>query len=590
MLTKAFEVVQNQPTGEQFRRLILDAPDVVAILEADLTVRFVSRSVQGALGFSPEEVEGCNLREYLNPGEVERVFFEFRRPPGEGGAGAPRSSEVGLRHKDGSWRCFDASVVDRLDDSGFRGIVVYLRDMTERKAQEEQLAHRAMHDQLTGLPNRALFLDRLSRALGAAAREFEPVAVLYLDLDDFKAINDSQGHAVGDQVLVALGQRVRACLRPGDTVARLGGDEFAVLIEEAARDAERVAARIREALREPLDLGGSGVRVSASVGVAMSSGVPGDRPEDLLRAADAAMYRAKKARGYSSNALDAARGGARPGLEDRLRRAMESDELSLHYQAVSRPDTRRIVCMEALLRCETPELGALPPQEIVDLAEQSELLDPLGRWILREACRQAVVWRRMWADRPPLVSVNLSARQVRQASLPETIGATLRETGLDAGGLLLEIAEESLTDGDADGVVRRLRRLKALGVKIAVDGFAPGNPEFPDFAPLPIDYLKFEGSLVRNLGRGRKNAGLLVSLYTGLAQARDIGVIAEGVESVEQLRALEQMDCDLVQGFYLWRPLPGPRATELLMANLGSFRGECETDGRGERVREEFLG
>ena len=563
------------PTDEQFRQLVLEAPDVIAILEADLTVRFVCRSIRGALGFSPEEVEGSNLREYLDPVEAEDVFFDLGHPPGQLVVGAPKTLEVGLRHKDGSRRRFDASVVDWLEDPGFRGIAAYLRDVTERRTQEERLAHQALHDPLTGLPNRTLFVDRLTRALGASAREGEPVAVLFLDLDDFKSINDSLGHAAGDRVLVALGQRLRACLRPGDTVARLGGDEFAVLIEESARDAQRVAQRISDALRKPLDLEGRDVRVFASVGVATSSDVPGndDLPEDLLRAADAAMYRAKKNRarrgfGYG---LGAVKGGVHLGVVDRLRRAVERDELSLHYQAIASPDARKIACMEALLRWDDPELGNLPPQEIIGLAERSNLMAPLGRWILREACAQALLWRAMWPGSPPLISVNVSVHQFRQASLPETVATTLRETGLEPDALVLEVPEEALIDGDEEErYVEKLGKLGTLGVKLAIDDFAPGNPELPNLERLPVDFLKFERPLVKGLGSGTNNAGLLASLYTGLAQARDISVVAEGVGSLKQLEAVKETGCDLVQGFYLFRPLPGSRATEILAMNLGS--------------------
>ena len=561
------------PTDEQFRLLVLDAPDVVAILEADLTVRFVCRSVRRLLGFSSEELADSNLREYLDPGEADRVLFEFKRKSGRGTEDALKTFEVRLRHKDGSWRRFDATVIDRLEEPVFRGMALYLRDVTERRAQEEQLVHQALHDPLTGLANRALFVDRLSRALGATAREREPVAVLFIDLDDFKAVNDSLGHAAGDRLLVALGQRVRACLRPGDTVARFGGDEFAVLLEETAREAETVAARIRETLHEPLNLEGEVIRVSASVGIAISDGMlSNDGPEDLLRSADASMYRAKKdkARRGSRYGFEAVKGRVRHGLEDRLRRAVKREELSLYYLAAATPDTRRIACMEALLRWEDPEIGVLSPQEIIGLAERSDIMAPLGRWILGEACNQALLWHEMWPNGPPLVSVNLSANQFQQDSLFGAVGTTLREIGLDPDALVLEIAEESLMHGNAEGVVERLCRLRNLGVKLAIDDFAPGNPELPNLRRLPVDFVKLERSLVKGLGRGRKNAGLLAQLYTGLAQSQGIGVVAEGVESIEQLEALEQMECDLVQGFYLWRPLPGPEATELLRANLGA--------------------
>ena len=557
--------------GEEFRLLVKNAPDVIVLTEADGTVRYVSPSISRVLGYRPEEFVGKKLAEYLHS---EAHGWS------SGGSSQDDSSPVvpahgvmmRLRHADGSWRRVEALSVDLPSGSGTRR-GYYLHDVTERKAIEEDLTRRAFHDPLTGLANRALFMNRLEHALSRTPRQREAVAVLFLDLDNFKAVNDSLGHAAGDRLLVVLGKRVQACVRPSDTVARLGGDEFAVLIEETARDAERVAERIREVLREPLDLEGRKLRVCASLGIAISTDLPGnERPEDLLRAADASMYRAKSNKAYraSRDGFEAMSVGVRAGLEDRLRSVIEREEFDLHYLAAATPGNRTIACMEALLRWETPELSGFTPQEIVGLAERSDLMGPLERWIVMEACRQALLWRRMWPGSPPLVSVNVSARQFRRGSLYEEVGTALRETDLSPDALVLEIAEEALMDGDAEEVAGGLSKLKDLGVKLAVDGFAPGNAELPDLERLPIDFLKLERSLVRKLGRGRKNAGLLVSLYTGLAQSRGIGVVAEGVESVEQLEALEKTGCDLVQGFYLWEPLPGLQATELLRTNLGS--------------------
>ena len=282
-------------TNEQPRRLVLEAPDVIAILEPDLTVRFVSCSTRGAPGFLPVEMEGSDPRGYLDSGEAEDAFYEPGYPSRGLALGGPKNPEIKLRHRDGSWRRSADTVVDWVEDPGFQGIAVCLGDVAGWRVREERLAHEAVRDPQTGSPNRALSLDLLTRASGAGGREDEPVAVLFLDLDDFKSINDSLGHAAGDRLLVALGQKMRVCLRPGDVLARLGGDEFAALIEGSAGDAERVAERLGDALRELLDLEGREVRAFTTVGVATSSNASvTERPETLLRAAGAATYRAKK--------------------------------------------------------------------------------------------------------------------------------------------------------------------------------------------------------------------------------------------------------------------------------------------------------
>lgn len=545
----------------RFRGLVQNAPDVVVVLRADSTVRYVSPSVGRVLGYRPEELVGTRLSRYLRPEDLRRVLGGIKKVSGED---VPVPVGFEMAHADGSQRYLEIVGVDLLEDPEVGGILCHVRDVTARKVAEVDLFRWAFHDALTGLTNRALFMDRLGHALARAPRRPEPVAVLFIDLDDFKAVNDGFGHEAGDRLLVEAGRRLRACLRPGDTVARLGGDEFAVLLEDspgdAARDPERVADRISEALREPFALSEGPMFVTASVGVAQS-GAGLDGAEDLLRAADEAMYRTKrrhKARWrIPRGTVD---GSGHRWRECDLLRAVEHEELEVYYQPEVLPG-RGIAGMEALLRWEHPERGLVTMAEFITVAEESGLIVPVGRWVLREACRQALLWRERYPSAPPSISVNLSAGQLRGAA--PTVAAVLRETGLDPSALTLEFREGVLL-GDEGEVVEELLKLKGLGVGLAIDHFGPAYPFLPDLARVPVDFLKIDRSLVRKLGRGDRDARLLVSLYVGVAQATGARAVAEGVETAEQLAELREMECDLAQGYYFWEPLPVRDATEIL--------------------------
>jgi diguanylate cyclase (GGDEF)-like protein/PAS domain S-box-containing protein len=467
-----------------------------------------------------------------------------------------------------------------------------VHDVTERKALEEQLQHQALHDPLTSLPNRTLFTDRLRQALARAKRRGSEVAVLFMDLDNFKVINDSLGHKMGDRLLIAVSKRVKAVLRPEDTVARLGGDEFIFLLEDTdMKRAIRVAERVSERLREPFSLGRRRLFISVSIGIA-SGNVKGKYAADLLRNADLAMYRAKysgKARYAVFEEAMKTRALERLELEHGLRRALERDEFRLHYQpqmlldvslqqylrsmrsraiVSSRvPRAPRITAVEALVRWEHPEHGLLPPAEFVSLAEETGLIVPIGELVLEKACRRGNEWQEsLPADRSLAVCVNLSAKQFREPKLTETVSRVLRETGLDPTCLHLEITE-STAMSDAPATVATLEDLKALGVRMVIDDFGTGYSSLSYLERFPVDYVKIDRSFV---GKVEEDPGAtdLVFGMVSLAHALGIKVIAEGVETEGQLVRLQRMRCDLAQGIYFSEPLSGEAVGMLLETNV----------------------
>ncbi len=454
-------------------------------------------------------------------------------------------------------------------------------NVTARRTLEEQLARQAFHDALTGLPNRALFMDRLAHSLDSAAREQHAIGVIFLDLDRFKVINDSLGHAVGDQLLVAVGQRLREALRPGDTIARLGGDEFTVLLEGpvGVNEAVGIAERITVVLDAPFTVGGREIFTTGSLGIALSR--PGhDGPTDLLRDADIAMYRAKDkgVAGYeifdpSMNAYAV----RRLELETRLRQALERRELILHYQPVVSLATGEITGMEALVRWQYPGQGIISPGEFIPLAEETGLILPIGHWVLEEACRQARQWQtsRTFAASARLftVNVNLSAKQFAQPTLIAEIAQVLRETGVDPGGITLEITESVMMD-DAEATALTLRKLKALGVRLAMDDFGTGYSSLSYLKRFPMDILKIDKSFVDGLGHDEDDTTIVRAIIS-LGRALGVSLVAEGVETVGQIAALQALGCEVGQGFYFAQPLPPDAARAIVTRGaIGAARAE----------------
>jgi diguanylate cyclase (GGDEF)-like protein len=446
------------------------------------------------------------------------------------------------------------------------------QEINEFPRRLDQLIREAFRDALTGLPNRALFMDRLSHALIRAERGGGNLAVLFLDLDRFKILNETLGREVGDRLLVEVAHRLAACLSPEDTVARLGGDEFALLLEDTSDlgAASALAERVSAELQRPFVVDGRDVLISASIGVALTGG-GSMQPEEVLRNADLAMYQAKaegRARyelyepGLSVSTRE------RLDLQADLRSAGARQELSLRYQPVVRLANIRPVEVEALVRWDHRRRGALLPADFIGLSEETGLIVPIGQWILREACRQARAWQGEPSGVPPLViSVNLSAGQFERDALPDEVAAILGETGLEPGRLQLEISEAVLMRDDPR-TFGRLEALRAIGVRLAIDDFGTGYASLSYLKRLPVDCLKIDRSLVKGVGYETEDAAIIRAVAS-LARSLGITVTAEGVETHAQLVQLREVGCDQGQGYFFARPVSADRIPELL-ASLGA--------------------
>ena len=449
---------------------------------------------------------------------------------------APYALERRYFHADGHevWSLSNISLIRDSEGKPIHFVCLH-QDITERKALEERLEHQAFYDALTDLPNRILFLDRLNQALARTRREDGPVAVLLLDLDNFKVVNDSLGHDAGNSLLIDLAVQLEVSVRPGDTVGRIFGDECAILLEAPAgvEDARRVVERIEESLQVPFDVDGREAYLSASIGIALGETAE-DGAAELLRHVDLAMYEAKD-RGKTQHEVYTSRLNARAverlDLENALRRAIEREEFEVHYQPTIELSTGTIVGFEALARWRHPERGLVVAGEFIELAEETGMIRPIGRLVVEEACRQAQEWRERYPNKALLMGVNLSANQF--ANQPDMIPAVLDDTGLDSQGLQLEITERAVMN-DAEYSIGRLRKLKDRGVGLAIDDYGMGYSCLYYLKRMPVDSLKIDRSFVEGLGADPGDEAI-VSGTIGLAHALGLKVVAEGVETAEQL-------------------------------------------------------
>jgi len=457
--------------------------------------------------------------------------------------------------------------------------VAIIQDISERRAAEEQLSFLAYHDTLTRLPNRVLLLERLQQAMLDAERVNRLVAVMFLDLDRFKVINDTLGHHVGDALLKAVAERLKSCVRPGDIIARLGGDEFTVVLANVAHvdDVARVTRKIIDSFVQPFRVEDHDLFTTTSIGITL---YPFDEqnPEGLLKNADAAMYHAKE-RGRNNFQFFTAelnvRAERRLKLETALRRALELGELSLHYQPQVEMKGGRLVGMEALLRWQNPELGNVSPAEFIPIAEETGLILPIGDWVLREACRQIRVWHATkFSFSKMQVAVNISGKQLRQKDFPDRVQKVLLETGLEPRYLDLELTE-SLLMVDAEETSDIMHVLHDMGISFSVDDFGTGYSSLSYLKRFPIDILKIDQSFVRDLATDPNDVAIVKTI---IAMAHTLGmrVIAEGVETYTQLEFLRDQNCDGSQGYYCSKPLPADEFTELLADWERIRQGRCD--------------
>jgi diguanylate cyclase (GGDEF)-like protein len=567
---------RGSSTALHLRTAIEQSPLATAILDPDGRCMLVNAAwnalwspgedslPEGSSVFESERLRTMGLTAYLEEcrrnGEVTTPLLFCEAPPG-----------MRLR-----WlRAFIYPVRDELGTMLEMGVVI--EDFTERRALEDQLVHQAFHDSLTGLPNRALFLDRLTHALSRSKREAQRsqacgVALLYMDLDDFKRFNDSLGHAAGDQLLVGVAERIGAHLRLGDTFARFGGDEFAMLLEglEDVSQAAEVAERIKRDLSVPFEVDGHQAVVTSSIGIVMAatgSNTDEDYAEELMRRADIAMYRSKSEGKDRHEVFSVGMNHslAHLQMEEDLRRAIEREEFRVYYQPQVLLGTGETVGFEALVRWKHPERGLLPPSEFIPLAEETGLIVRLGGWVLAQACRQARLFREQISPgAPPRMYVNLSASQFRHPELVEEISAILSETETDPRTLALEITESVMME-QRPAVMDILRALKDLGVTLVMDDFGTGYSSITNLKSFPVDVLKVDRSIVEGMDSDLTNRAI-VSAAIDFAHALGLDVVAEGVETSGELDSLRSMGCDVAQGYYWLRPCSSEKITELLAA------------------------
>jgi len=565
----------------RFRSLVHHASDLITVVDGEGRVRYQSPSLERLLGIAADAAMDEPYLDLVD--EPERVSLGSMLA-NLGAKGGPATAEYRLRHADGSWRSVESIITDLTADPAVGGIVLNTRDVTDRKALEEELAHQAFHDSLTGLSNRAVFRDRVDHALARSARVDVPLTVLLLDLDGFKTINDSLGHEAGDELLIAVGARIQSCGRESDTVARLGGDEFGILLEDGGDElrATQVADRVLHTLSAPYEVRGREIFVRASIGIAFSSAEI-DTTDDLIRNADTAMYAAKAAGRDRYQVFEPAmhtRALRRFEVHADLQRALDREELAVYYQPIIDFSTGTVRAVEALVRWLHPTRGVLAPIEFIGVAEDTALIVPLGRWVLEEACRQTVLWRAMDADAPTLtVSVNLSTRQLLEPDIVQQVHQVLQETGLEPDALTLELTEGSLMQDVGETGVK-LRGLKQLGVRLAIDDFGTGSSSLAYLKHFPIDLLKIDKSFVDQVTAEESEGSALVRTIIELAHAFELDTVAEGIEAEDQLDELRAAGCRSGQGYLFARPLVRESMEALLHSGqdaLPPLRNEEET-------------
>jgi diguanylate cyclase (GGDEF)-like protein/PAS domain S-box-containing protein len=549
-------VVHEARVERKFRAMVQYSSDLMTLLGSDLRITYQSEAVTKILGRQTYEFLGQTMNAVVHPDDAPVVQAHLARVLA-GGLGSTSTLQLRMAHLDGQWRIVDVVITNLFDEPDVGAIVLNGRDVTERHALEQELNHQAFHDTLTGLANRALFFDRLGHAMDRGLREENPVAVLFLDLDDFKTVNDSFGHPAGDQLLVEVAKRIRSATRPGDTVARFGGDEFAVLVEEGfmPTSAQEVARRIIDALNPTIRVLTNDVSTRPSIGIAIADR-PLVTPDDLLRDADLAMYVAKR-NGKGRYEMyepkmheDALR---RLETEAGIREGIAAKQFEVFYQPIVDTHSGQLIAAEALVRWNHPSRGLLAPIEFITVAEDTGLIVPLGEQVLCSAVRQAQQWKQSGTVDPDFyVSVNLSAHQLHDAGLVEIVAQALTKSGLSPDGLVLEVTESALVE-NLSVTVPRLLALRALGVRLAIDDFGTGYSSLSYLADLPINFVKIDKSFIDRMTPDVEGSAVVRGVVD-LSHAMGFTCIAEGVEEEVQRTVLEELDCDFIQGYLFGKP------------------------------------
>ena len=536
---------------ERFRALTEQSTDIIFIADLSGRIKYASPSVYTVLALLGNSLVGKNMSDLLHPDDCTKTISAGLR------SGPNPIVELRLRHADGRWLCFECAIRNLIQHKNIGGIVYNARDITERKHAQEQLLFSATHDALTGLPNRASFLGRLQSVVDRMKRHpHEAAAVLFIDIDDFKVVNDCYGHATGDLLIKEVSNRLRACMRSDGTIARMGGDEFTILVEDVndPSDAIRVAERIQSSFTRPFLLEGLEIFKSTSIGIALTS--PQTSAEAVLQNADIAMYRAKDQGKACSELFDRTMHEevmSRLLLEAKLRSALENEELTLHYQPIVSVNTGAVQGFEALLRWQPPGLDSVPPSTFVPIAEQCGLIVPISIWVLRKACLEVANWReRHPAEPPPYVSINISSKHFSHGGFIGHVKDALQESSADPQCITIELTE-SLAMNDVAATSQTMAQLRALGVTLSIDDFGTGYSSLSYLRRFPVDTLKIDQSFVKTMDAENY---AIVKTIVGLARNLDLNVVAEGVETTDQHQLLALAGCGSAQGYLFAEPMP----------------------------------
>ncbi len=572
---------------ELFRLVSENAADMIALVDSQGHRLYNSPAYKSVLGYGIEELSNTSSIEQIHPDDRERVVeaMEKARKTGRG-----ERLEYRIRHKDGTWRVLESTANAVRDAKGeIEKFVIVNRDITDRKRAEDMVAHSSFYDRLTNLPNRVLFLQRLQHALALSRRHSGyKFAVLLIDIDEFKLFNDSLGHAIGDELLVLIGQRLTASLRKFDTIsrdrlgrekdvaddtlARLGGDEFTVLLEDIRdpSDAIRVAERIKSKLATPFVINGQEVVITASTGIVLNSPRYSEA-KDVLRDADIAMYRAKQAGKARYQVFDTTMHASalkRLNLETELRRALEKNEFVTYYQPIISFETGKVSGFEALTRWQRPT-GIVSPAEFMAVADETGLILPMNQALMREACLQLREWNRQFSpDSSMTMSVNITPRQFAQPDLVSDIARIIKDTGIEPASMQLEIME-TIAMGDAERANMLLSELSSLGVRLSIDDFGTGYSSLSRLQRFPVDNLKIDRSFISGIDKDAETLEIVKVIVT-LAHNLGLKIVAEGVETIEQANLLKQLKCEYAQGYYYSKPAAHEEITNFLAGRLAA--------------------